>query len=131
MKCLIVEDDVPLRTFLQTCLEDLGHDVTARGDRATSMRAARTAKYDLLLCDYHLPDGEALPVMEYFAATQPNSRVILLTGTGVFPNGEVSILAPAVDWTLRKPVEMSDLCAIVEYAARDKERRDPRVRRLG
>jgi len=131
MKCLIVEDDVPLRTFLKTCLEDLGHAVTARGDRASSMHAARTAKYDLLLCDYHLPDGEALPVIEYFAATHPNSRIILLTGSGIFPRGEVSILAPAIDWTLRKPVEMRDLVAIVDYAARDQQRPMERVQRLG
>lgn len=131
MKCLIVEDDVPLRTFLETCLRDMGHLVTARGDQDSAMRAARTTKYDLLLCDYHLPDGEALPVIEYFAATHPNSRVILLTGSGIFPRGEVSLLAPAIDWTLRKPVEMADLCAIVDYAARDQQREMPRVRRLG
>jgi DNA-binding NtrC family response regulator len=131
MKCLIVEDDVPLRTFLQSCLEDMGHKVTSRGDKASALLAARTAKYDLLICDYHLPDGEALPVIEYFAATQPNSRVILLTGSGVFPRGEMAVIAPAIDWTLRKPVEVGDLCAIVDYAARDQQRVRPRVQRLG
>lgn len=131
MKSLIVEDDVPLRTFLQDCLEDMGHKVTARGDKTSALRAARTDKYDLLLCDYHLPDGEALPLIEYFGATHPNSRVILLTGSGVFPRGEVSVLAPAVDWTLRKPVELGDLLAIIDYAARDQARVSPRVRRLG
>lgn len=131
MKCLIVEDDVPLRVFLETCLGDMGHAVTAKGDQASAMRAARTAKYDLLLCDYHLPDGEALPVIEYFAATQPNSRIILLTGSGIYPHGEMSMLAPSIDWTLRKPVEMGDLCAIVDYAARDQQRGMSRVRYLG
>ena len=131
MKCLIVEDDDALRAFLTTCVENMGHAVTERGDRQSALTAARTGKYDLLICDYHLPDGEALPVIEYFSATQPNSRVILLTGTGIFPRGEVSILAPGIDWTLRKPLEMQDLCAIVEYAARDQERVEPRVRRLG
>lgn len=131
MNCLIVEHDDPLRIFLETCLVDMGHEVTARSDQASAMRAARTSKYDLLLCDYHLPDGEALPVIEYFGATQPNSRVILLTGSGIFPHGEVSLLAPSVDWTLRKPVEMTDLCAVVAYAARDQQRQAPRALRFG
>ncbi len=131
MKCLIVEDDAPLRAFLEACLDTLGHEIVARSDRRSALHAARTAKFDLLLCDYHLPDGEALPVIEYFAATQPNSRVILLTGAGVFPHGESTLLIPAIDWILRKPVEMGDLAAIIDYAQRDLARPVARVQRLG
>jgi len=119
MKCLIVEDDVPMQVFLRTCLEDMGHVVTACGQRSSGYRAAQTNKFDLLLCDYHLPDGHALPMIEFFCATQPNSRIILLTGSAVFPRGETSLLAPSIDWMLRKPIEMSDLCAMVDYAAHD------------
>lgn len=127
MRCLIVEDDAPLRAFLKACLDDLGHETKAVRDCANALRAARRAKFDLLLCDYHLTDGEALPIIEVFGATHPNSRVILLTGSGVFPNGEMGRLAPAIDWVLRKPVDMQDLCAVVDYAARDMNRSTARV----
>ena len=119
MKCLIVEDDDALRLFLVTCVQAMGHDTVDHSTVAGAMRAMMTEKFDLLLVDYRLPDGTSVPVLDYFGATSPNSRTILLTGTGVFPNGEAAIFAPSVDWMLRKPVELQDLQAIIAYAERD------------
>lgn len=122
MKCLIVEDDYSLRSFLADCLEDMGHDAVSKGTVTEALYALKTQKFDLLLVDYSLPDGTSVPVMDYFGATCPNSRAILLTGSGVYPNGEAAIFAPSVDWTLRKPIEMQDLKAIVDYAELDVSR---------
>lgn len=125
MKCMIVEDDKGLSVFLCACLEDLGHTTERFATRKDAMHALKTRKYSLLLVDFHLTDGDSLPVIEYFSATNPNSRIILLTGSGVFPNGETSFLAPGVDWVLRKPVQMGDLHAVVDYAERDTTKTNP------
>ena len=116
MKCLVVEDNLVMREFVTACLVDLGHCVTAFGSAAEALRILKTQKFDLLIVDYKLSDGTSVPIIDYFGATCPNSRVIFLTGSGIFPNGETSIFAPVVDWTLRKPVEPRDPQAIVDYA---------------
>lgn len=128
MHCLIVEDDPTLRSFLEACLQDMGHSTVSEGTVEDALRRLRTQKFDLLLVDFSLPDGTSVPIMDYFGATQPNARAILLTGSGVYPNGEASIFVPSVDWTLRKPVELQDLQAIVDYAELDTSRRPAAAR---
>lgn len=122
MRCLIVEDDPQLRQFLVDCIEDMGHVTAACGTAGDAMRVLKTRKFELLLADYNLPDGTSLPVMDYFGVTCPHSHAILLTGSGVYPNGETALFAPSVDWTLRKPVELQDLRAIIEYAEMNTKR---------
>jgi len=123
MNCLIVEDDPTLQSFLVSCLQDMGHRTVAERTVEDALWRLKTQKFDLLLVDFSLPDGTSVPIMDYFGATCPNSRAILLTGSGVYPNGEASIFAPSVDWTLRKPIELQDLQAIVDYAELDTSRR--------
>lgn len=119
MRCLVVEDDDILAQALSDYLAGQGHEVTQAASIAAAFHCLRTTKFDLLLLDYRLPDGISLPVAEYAAATCPNLRTILLTGSGVFPRGETATIAPGIDWVLRKPVALADLGAIIEYAALD------------
>ena len=126
MRALIVEDDGPLQAFLMACLGDMGHETVAVGTVAQALSVLQQTKFDLLIVDYSLPDGPSVPVMDFFGAMCPNSRSILLTGSGIYPNGEVAFFAPGVDWVLRKPVELQDLQALIEYAESD-ARRAPRL----
>lgn len=122
MKCLVVEDDEALGLTLRNSLEGQGHTVHSVTSVAEGFKALRRARFDLLLLDYRLPDGDSLPLSDYAAATCPNLRIILLTGSGIFPRGEVKQIAPGIDWVLRKPVPLGDLAAIVDYAAQDAKR---------
>lgn len=117
MKILIVEDDRVLCDVFATSLRDAGHEVHEAFDINSAIDRLRLRGYGLVILDYYLPDGVSLPVAEYSCVACPDARIILLTGSGVFPNGEASILAPCVDWMLRKPVPLEDLHALVDYAA--------------
>ncbi|TCS62307.1 response regulator receiver domain-containing protein [Primorskyibacter sedentarius] len=122
MKILIVEDDLVLCDVFSTFLRDAGHDVLEAHDINSAIDRLRGRGFDLVILDYYLPDGVSLPVAEYSCVVCPDARIILLTGSGVFPNGEAAILAPCIDWTLRKPVPLEDLRALVEYAALNQHR---------
>lgn len=119
MKCLIVEDDCNLQMTLHELVEELGHDVTAAGTLAEGRKALQKSKFDLLILDYQLPDGTSDEFSSIAAVTQPNCRIILLTGSSVFPAGENAHLAPGIDWILRKPASLADLAALIDYAALD------------
>lgn len=121
-KCLLVEDDDILGEVFGDCLEECGFEVRRVNTCAEAMHELRFIKFDLILLDYILPDMNSLGVADYAAMTCPNSRIILLTGSGVFPNGEHKSQAPSIDWILRKPVPLTDLRAIAEYARADAER---------
>ena len=121
MNCLIVEDDPTLTYALCEAVRHMGHSVQAAGTVADAQRSLATNKFDLIIFDFVLPDGTTLDVSSYAAMTQPNCRIILLTGRQIFLAGEHKKIAPGIDWILRKPVSLKDLSALIEYAARDLE----------
>lgn len=118
MRCLVVEDDDALAMALTDCVESLGHMPFRARTVVEAFELLRTEKMQLLLLDYCLPDGNSLPLSDYAAATCPNVRTILLTGSSVFPRGESGQMAPGIDWVLRKPVPLQDVAALVDYASR-------------
>jgi DNA-binding response OmpR family regulator len=122
MRCLIVEDDPDLRETFRDCLIDHGLQVETACSVADGLARLRRAKYDLLLLDYFLPDGNSILLSDQASMSCPNCRIILLTGSEVFPYGENASLAPGIDWILRKPLALRDLTAMVDYAMRDAAR---------
>ncbi len=105
--------------MLSDCLEDLGLNTRTASCVADGLATLRRAKFDLVLLDYNLPDGNSIALSDQAAMSCPNCRIILLTGAEVFPYGEHATLAPGIDWVLRKPVAIGDLTAMVDYAIRD------------
>ena len=122
MLCLIVEDDPTLRHVLSEALRRQGHEVREAKTLAEGRAALLEQKFGLLVLDYQLPDGTSLALSEYAAATCPNLRIVLLTGSGVFPHGEMSRRAPWIDWLMRKPLPLSDFEALADHAERDARR---------
>ncbi len=119
MKCLVVEDDPVLCFALRDAIRELGHDVHCENTVARAHVALATQKFGLIILDYKLSDGTTVEISNYAAMTQPNCRIILLTGQQVFLAGENKNIAPGIDWILRKPIPTKDLFALVEYAAHD------------
>lgn len=123
MNILIVEDDLALRTVWEHALQDAGHDVSSASCRNEAMRALLTGQFDLIVLDVMVRDSNALTLMDYISYAQPETPVMVVTGTGFFPNGEMGNLQPNVDWFLRKPLPVSDFMAIVDHAHAQKEKR--------
>ncbi len=119
MKCLIVEDDASLCFTVAEAVRLLGHQTQRAATLAQAQSLLTRHKFGLIILDYALPDGTAEDLANYAAMTQPNCRIILLTGRQVFLSGENKKLAPGIDWVLRKPVSLKDLTALIEYAAHD------------
>lgn len=120
MKCLIVEDDPYLGFLLYDNFSKLDCDAHFARSIAEATRILQTQKFDVIVLDHFLPDGTSNDLSVLAATTQPNCRIILLSGAQVHPKGDYATLAPGVDWVLRKPVDISDLNALVDYAAQDR-----------
>ncbi|MFK7753337.1 MAG: response regulator [Sedimentitalea sp.] len=119
MDCLIVEDDTLLCDALADCVEGMGHATDRASTIEEAMHRLKRQKYELILLDYGLPDGNGLPVSNYAALFCPGVRIILVTGNEIFPNGEHRQVAPSIDWVMRKPVCFDDLSALIDYAELD------------
>ena len=79
---LVVEDDELTRTVLRDALETAGMQVTEAADADEGIRSISTAKADVMVLDFLLPEGTGLDVWDH--AREHNSnlarRTIMLTG---------------------------------------------------
>lgn len=99
MKCLLVDDEPGIREGLAALLRRKGHDVRTAADCAAARHALASERFDVVVTDWHLPDGLASTFVA--AATCP---VLAVSG---HPE-EVERQAPIVD-VLTKPVTPSRL----------------------
>jgi len=104
---LVVEDDETFRSFLQTILEDDGHEVEAVADGAKALRMLRQGSFDLVVSDLKLPGKSGL---ELFRETRPDPaapQFIFLTAFGKVDEAVAAIKEGAIDF-LTKPLHDPD-----------------------
>ncbi|MCE5268327.1 MAG: response regulator, partial [Planctomycetaceae bacterium] len=79
IRLLYLEDDeLERRSFCQTVREKgLPYELTAVGTLAEARAAWAKSRFDLIVADYHLPDGHATELFDEFR----DIPFILLTGT--------------------------------------------------
>lgn len=118
MRVLIVEDDPALSSVWVDALEDAGHAVRTAHSNGEAMKALLTDRFDLITLDVLVGDSNALSLTHYISYAQPDVPILVITGSGFFPNGEVASIAPTIDWLLRKPLPVSDFMAMIDHVER-------------
>jgi len=117
MKILVVEDELNLATFLKRGLEEQNHKVEIALDAKTSKVHLATDKFDLLILDVILPDGNGIQLCKDFKFLHPRLPIILLTSLGS-TSDKVSGLDSGADDYLVKPFQFSELLARIRAVER-------------
>lgn len=115
-KCLIVEDEPALRQAYASAMRDMGFDVVEASTRTQAFYFLKTRVFALILLDLSLPDGSTLDLADYVQMRNDPTLIVVVTGTHLYPNGELAQIAPRIDFALRKPVNLTDLAAIAQRA---------------
>lgn len=107
---LLIEDDEEIRRTFQL-LQGHGYDVRAFSAARQAM-AGDHRHFDVMVCDYRLPDGDGLTVLRELRESGWEGRAILMTG---FPNAELRAEAQACGFeaVLEKPLRARDLVAVL------------------
>ncbi|ANB18045.1 hybrid sensor histidine kinase/response regulator [Dokdonella koreensis] len=80
-RVLLVDDDGPSRTLLADGLSDSGLDVDDVGTAIDALRQARSGhRYDAIVADYELPDGDGASLLHRLRSLQPDARQVLISG---------------------------------------------------
>lgn len=93
---LIVEDNDELRSSVSGYLSAM-NNVTSCNNLKSAIAAARENKYDIVLLDVILPDGNGLKLIEYTGETP----VVVLSDLGADENIIDGISAGAVDYVVK------------------------------
>ncbi len=117
MKILIVEDELNLASFLKRGLEEEGHQVEMALDAKTAKVHLASDKFEMLIMDVILPDGNGMKLCQDFKALHPKTPIILLTSLGQVQE-KVAGLDSGADDYLVKPFQFSELTARIRALQR-------------
>ena len=81
-KVLIVEDDPPFITLIQLALRDMNFyfDVAREGN--TALDRLSKSEYDLVICDYRIPEIHGLEVLKTAKKQNPDCQTVLISAAG-------------------------------------------------
>ncbi len=112
-RILIVDDDTAVRFGLRDFLETQGYRVEEAGTVVEGENAFRRSRPDVVVCDYRLPDGDALTLLPRLRAIADDVPVILLTGHGSVELA-VQAMKEGAEHFLTKPVTLPALQVVIE-----------------
>jgi len=131
-RILIIEDELPMRTALNDCLEAEGYRVLTSVDGQSGLERALKEKPDLILLDIMLPRLDGFAVCAELRRVSIAVPVLMLTARGQVED-RVSGLDAGADDYLVKPFSTDELLARVRALLRRTRRhgRAPTTLRLG
>ena len=78
-KILVVDDDKSIRLVLSTALTRSGFLVKASGTAAGFWGLLNTEKFDIMITDVGLPDGDTLDVLPKIQSAYPDMKIIVIS----------------------------------------------------
>jgi DNA-binding response OmpR family regulator len=80
-RILIIEDHEPTRFLRRRLLRDAGYKVAEAANVTEALLLLETYRYDLILSDLNLPDGNGFALCRSVRQTDPSLPVILISST--------------------------------------------------
>jgi len=109
---LVVDDDPGFRKLLEAILSGQGYQVQTAGSVREAVRLGATRRFQLVLCDLRLPDGDGLSVLRRFNEMAPATPFVMITAFGPVATAVEAMTLGAVDFLekpLRSPEELRQL----------------------
>ncbi len=103
-KILIAEDDDLNRNNLTELLTMEGYEVKAVENGKEAMAAFVEDKYDLVITDLKMPEGDGLELLKFVKDMNPDNIVIMMTGFGTVDSAVEAMKYGAFDY-ITKPMK--------------------------
>lgn len=126
LQVLLVDDERELLVAVQEVLEDRGMKVSCGKSCGDAERLWRTARPDVAILDYMLPDGTALDLIQKFKENDPTVPIVVLTGHGTIELAVEAVKAGAEN-LLPKPANPSALLDVIHRSLENSRNRQSRM----
>jgi DNA-binding NtrC family response regulator len=114
-RILIVEDEVNIRSALQTILEKLGHQVRSAATGEDALTLLREGGYDLAITDLKMPGMDGVELLRRIKEAWPRTEVVVMTAYGSVETAVEAMRLGAYDY-LTKPLDRDRLPVVIEKA---------------
>jgi two-component system NtrC family sensor kinase len=118
-RILVIDDERMVALMIRRALEDCHQIEVEHSARAAVDRFIRGERYDAVIADLHLPDGDAIWIRDRLARLDPGlpSRMLILTGGASTAAGSAFLDEPGVRW-LQKPFRSQELLGRLDEVLR-------------
>ena len=123
-KVLLVDDEEEFVTALAERLELRGFEASVATNGGDALKRIDADEPDLVVLDVLMPGLGGLDVLDQIRKTDPQIKVILLTGRGSAEEDDQSVPLGAFDYLI-KPVNIDDLIQKMRVALNDPELETP------
>lgn len=112
---LVIDDSATVRQIVRWVFHGMDTEVSEAANAQAARDALHAGAPDVILVDYHLPDGSGLALCRELRGMPAlsNTRIVLLTGD-YHPLDEAEAASCGADATLKKPFKSQPLIDITE-----------------
>jgi DNA-binding NtrC family response regulator len=88
LSILVADDEESIRVLLEEWLTDASHMVVAVGNATEGIAAAKKRRFDLVITDVLMPDGDGLALITELKKEQSTVRIVAMSGGGRYLEGD-------------------------------------------
>ncbi|MBL7932881.1 MAG: sigma-54-dependent Fis family transcriptional regulator [Bacteroidia bacterium] len=112
---LLVEDDIAFVQLIDNFLRRKGYTVITKMKLSDAIAEAQNTPFDLVLLDYHLPDGNAFDLIAKFREKGLKIPIIIMTGFNDVRTAVKAIHSGVLNY-ITKPINPEELLLLVSQA---------------
>jgi DNA-binding NtrC family response regulator len=113
LRFFLVDDDESVQHAYKSYFSKSEYQLLCAGTLGAAKTVLASERFDAMILDVSLPDGDIIEWIPELRNSYPDMPIIIITGIGDIPTAVKAIKYGAENF-LSKPVEMSDLKAILE-----------------
>jgi two-component system response regulator HydG len=118
-KILVVDDDTYICNLVSKFLAQNGYETQTTFSGNEAIKSIKKTKFDLVICDFRLPDSDGLAILQQIKKTTPETPVIIMTAYADVKMAVKLIKSGAYDY-LTKPLQHEEMLALVKSATEKK-----------
>lgn len=116
MRCLVIEDDSQLRSYIEKGLREAGHTVDTADNGRDGLFLGTTERYDAMVIDWMLPEVDGMRILHALRAGEITTPVLILSARSQVDDRVRGLRSGADDY-LVKPFAFEELLARLEILA--------------
>jgi two-component system response regulator HydG len=114
-KILVIDDDTYMCNLLVNYLNRKGYRAEGAYSGATASKLIDKNSFDLVLCDYRLPDSDGLRILQHTKTKKPLTPVIIMTAYSDVKMAVKLIKSGAFDY-VAKPIQNEEILQLINHA---------------
>ncbi|WP_299582822.1 sigma-54-dependent transcriptional regulator [uncultured Sunxiuqinia sp.] len=120
-KILIIDDDTFICEILKKQLTSNGYQVETAFSGRKGMEAVKSKTFDLVLCDFRLPDTDGLELLQRIKAISRSTIVIIITAYADVRQA-VKLMKMGAEDYITKPLQHEEILALVKQKLTDEKK---------